>query len=167
MEVTCPPRPFKHVTKPVRQFYHLCLFRGAQGQDLTRAMSRQEVRARLGDQECEVKTLDNTHLYCEPPEVQPDSVDDGGGGELPSLKVPSNWSRMEVTFCLYKETLLSRAVRLSVLQVFMGNLKVDLGLVQYDSDSLLSPVPLAAQIGLGAGAAVIILSVLVVILMYR
>ncbi len=49
----------------------------------------------------------------------------------------------------------------------MGRLQVDLGLVQYDSDSLLSPVPLAAQIGLGAGAAVIILSVLVVILMYR
>ncbi|XP_075882893.1 plexin-B3 isoform X3 [Nelusetta ayraudi] len=108
-----------------------------EGQDLTRAMSRQEVRARLGDQECEVKTLDNTHLYCEPPEVQPDSVDDGSSGELPSLKV------------------------------FMGNLQVDLGLVQYDSDSLLSPVPLAAQIGLGAGAAIIILSVLVVILMYR
>lgn len=49
----------------------------------------------------------------------------------------------------------------------MGNLQVDLGLVQYDSDTLLSPVPLAAQIGLAAGAAVIILSVLVVILMYR
>lgn len=49
----------------------------------------------------------------------------------------------------------------------MGNLQVDLGLVQYDSDSLLSPVPLAAQISLAAGAAVIILSVLVVILMYR
>lgn len=49
----------------------------------------------------------------------------------------------------------------------MGNLQVDLGLVQYDGDSLLSPVPLAAQIGLAAGAAVIILSVLVVILMYR
>uniref|UniRef100_A0A8C5GX44 Plexin-B1 n=1 Tax=Gouania willdenowi TaxID=441366 RepID=A0A8C5GX44_GOUWI len=51
--------------------------------------------------------------------------------------------------------------------VFMGNLQADLGLVQYDSDSLLPPVPLAAQIGLGAGAAVIILSVLVIILMYR
>uniref|UniRef100_A0A672ZWM7 Plexin B3 n=1 Tax=Sphaeramia orbicularis TaxID=375764 RepID=A0A672ZWM7_9TELE len=106
-----------------------------QGQDLTRAMTRQEVRARLGDQECEVKTLDNTHLYCEPPETQPMSEDDGN--ELPALKV------------------------------LMGNLEVDLGLVQYDSDSLLSPVPLAAQIGLGAGAAVIILSVLVIILMYR
>ncbi|XP_056278000.1 plexin-B1 [Pseudoliparis swirei] len=105
-----------------------------QGQDLTRAMSRQEVRARLGDQECEVKTLDSTHLYCEPPERQPISEEDGS--ELPSL------------------------------QVFMGNLRVDLGLVQYDSDSL-SVVPLAAQVGLGAGAAVIILSVLVVILMYR
>ncbi|XP_065817425.1 plexin-B3 [Labrus bergylta] len=105
-----------------------------EGQDLIRAISRQEVTARLGDQECEVKTLDNTHLYCEPPESQPLSVDDS---ELPSLKV------------------------------FMGNLQVDLGLVQYDSDSLISPVPLTAQIGLGAGAAVIILSVLVVILMYR
>lgn len=49
----------------------------------------------------------------------------------------------------------------------MGNLQVDLGQVQYDSDSLLSPVPLAAQVSLAAGAAVIILSVLVVILMYR
>lgn len=49
----------------------------------------------------------------------------------------------------------------------MGNLQVDLGLVQYDSNSLLPAVPLAAQISLGAGAAVIILSVLVIILMYR
>ncbi|XP_015824262.3 plexin-B3 [Nothobranchius furzeri] len=105
-----------------------------EGQDLTRAMSRLEVRAQLGDQECELKTLDSTHLYCEPPEVQPRSLDDN---KLPSLKV------------------------------FMGNLQVDLGQVQYDSDSLLSPVPLAAQIGLGAGTAVVILSVLIVILMYR
>ncbi|KAM3617160.1 uncharacterized protein V6R79_003030 [Siganus canaliculatus] len=106
-----------------------------EGQDLTRAMSRQEVRARLGDQDCEVKTLDNTHLYCEPPETQPLNVDQTG--DLPSLKV------------------------------FMGNLQVDLGLVQYDTDSLLSPVPLVAQISLGVGSAVIILSVLVIILMYR
>ncbi|XP_029012583.1 plexin-B1 [Betta splendens] len=106
-----------------------------EGQDLTRAMSRKEVKAQLGDQECEVKTLDNTHLYCEPPELQPMSVDDTN--KLPSLKV------------------------------IMGNLQVNLGLVEYDSNSLLSPVPLAAQIGLGAGAAIIILSVLIVILMYR
>uniref|UniRef100_A0AAX7TZX3 Plexin-B1 n=1 Tax=Astatotilapia calliptera TaxID=8154 RepID=A0AAX7TZX3_ASTCA len=98
-----------------------------EGQDLTRAMSKEEVKAWLGDQECDVKTLDSTHLYCDPPEVQPLSVDDSH--ELPSLKV------------------------------FMGNLQVDLGLVQYDSNSLLPAVPLAAQIGLGAGAAVIILSV--------
>ncbi|XP_029975056.1 plexin-B1-like isoform X2 [Salarias fasciatus] len=106
-----------------------------EGQDLTRAMSRQEVRATLGDQDCEVKTLDSTHLYCEPPEVQPASLDQNS--PLPGLKV------------------------------FMGNLQVELGRVQYDSDSLLPAVPLAAQIGLAAGAAVIILSVLVVILMYR
>uniref|UniRef100_A0AAX7TNY6 Plexin-B1 n=1 Tax=Astatotilapia calliptera TaxID=8154 RepID=A0AAX7TNY6_ASTCA len=92
-----------------------------EGQDLTRAMSKEEVKAWLGDQECDVKTLDSTHLYCDPPEVQP-------------LRI---------------------------------HIQVDLGLVQYDSNSLLPAVPLAAQIGLGAGAAVIILSVLVIILMYR
>lgn len=72
------PAPIKYFTFP--------RFHGnPQGQDLTRAISRQEVTARLGDEECEVKTLDNTHLYCEPPEIQPTSVDDGS--ELPSLKV--------------------------------------------------------------------------------
>ncbi|XP_047441531.1 plexin-B1 [Mugil cephalus] len=106
-----------------------------EGKDLTTAMTREEVKAWLGDQACDVKTLDSTHLYCEPPEVQPRSVDDSN--DLPSLRV------------------------------VMGNLEKDLGLVQYDTDSLLPPVPLAAQISLGAGAAVIILSVLVVILMYR
>ncbi|CAF89982.1 unnamed protein product, partial [Tetraodon nigroviridis] len=116
------------------EFTPPCLHGNPQGQHLTRAISRHEVTARLGDEECEVKTLDHTHLYCEPPEIQPASAD---GGELPSLKV------------------------------FMGSLQVDLGPVQYDSDSLLSPVPLAAQISLAAVAAVIILSVLVVILMYR
>ncbi|XP_061662266.1 plexin-B3 isoform X3 [Syngnathoides biaculeatus] len=106
-----------------------------EGEDLTQAMSRQEVTARLGDQECEVKTLDSTHLYCEPPEVQPMSVD--ASSMLPRF------------------------------QVQMGNLQVDLGMVQYDTDSLLPPIPLAAQIGLGAGVAFIILSVLIIILMYR
>lgn len=48
-------------------------------------MSKEEVKAWLGDQECDVKTLDSTHLYCDPPEVQPLSVDDSH--ELPSLKV--------------------------------------------------------------------------------
>ena len=72
-----PEAPVKHL--------FVCFHGNHQGQDLTRAISRQEVTARLGDQECEVKTLDNTHLYCEPPEIQPMSVDDSN--ELPSLKV--------------------------------------------------------------------------------
>ncbi|XP_029574130.1 plexin-B3 isoform X2 [Salmo trutta] len=104
-----------------------------EGKDLTRAMTRDEVVARLGDQECEVKTLDSTHLYCEPPEKQPDSL---GSNQLPSLRV------------------------------VMGKLNVDLGTVQYDTEGL-SPVPLAAQVGLAAGAAVVVLVVLVIILMYR
>uniref|UniRef100_A0AAZ3NXE2 Sema domain-containing protein n=1 Tax=Oncorhynchus tshawytscha TaxID=74940 RepID=A0AAZ3NXE2_ONCTS len=104
-----------------------------EGKDLTRAMTRGEVIARLGDQECEVKTLDSTHLYCEPPEKQPASL---GSNQLPSLRV------------------------------VMGNLNVDLGTVQYDTEGL-SPVPLAAQVGLAAGAAVVVLVVLVIILMYR
>uniref|UniRef100_A0A3P9AEV1 Sema domain-containing protein n=1 Tax=Esox lucius TaxID=8010 RepID=A0A3P9AEV1_ESOLU len=55
-----------------------------EGKDLTRAMTRGEVVARLGDQRCEVKTLDSTHLYCEPPETQPESL---GDNQLPSLRV--------------------------------------------------------------------------------
>ncbi|KAL1020531.1 hypothetical protein UPYG_G00001320 [Umbra pygmaea] len=55
-----------------------------QGKDLTRAMTRGEVVARLGNQKCEVKTMDSTHLYCEPPETQPESL---GDGQLPSLRV--------------------------------------------------------------------------------
>ncbi|XP_036435387.1 plexin-B3 [Colossoma macropomum] len=55
-----------------------------EGKYLTQAMSKDEVVAWLGDKECDVKTLDDTHLYCEPPEEQPLSVD---LEELPSLKV--------------------------------------------------------------------------------
>ncbi|XP_051525586.1 plexin-B1-like [Myxocyprinus asiaticus] len=55
-----------------------------EGKGLTLAMSREEVLAQLGDKECDVKTLDNTHLYCEPPEEQPVPV---GDKKLPSLKV--------------------------------------------------------------------------------
>uniref|UniRef100_A0A671KUS0 Plexin-B1 n=1 Tax=Sinocyclocheilus anshuiensis TaxID=1608454 RepID=A0A671KUS0_9TELE len=96
-----------------------------EGKGLTLAMSREEVVARLGDKECDVKTLDNTHLYCEPPEEQPLALDDS---DLPTLKV------------------------------LMGSLPFDLGPVQYDND-LHSAVPLAAQIGLAAGAAVVVLIV--------
>ncbi|KAI2662078.1 Plexin-B3 [Labeo rohita] len=55
-----------------------------EGKGLTLAMSKEEVVARLGDKECDVKTLDNTHLYCEPPEEQPLALDDS---DLPRLKV--------------------------------------------------------------------------------
>lgn len=55
-----------------------------EGRGLTLAMSKEEVLARLGNEECYVKTLDNTHLYCEPPEVQPLALDDD---DLPRLKV--------------------------------------------------------------------------------
>uniref|UniRef100_A0A8C1NV03 Plexin-B1 n=1 Tax=Cyprinus carpio TaxID=7962 RepID=A0A8C1NV03_CYPCA len=111
-----------------------------EGKGLTLAMSRDEVVAWLGDKECDVKTLDNTHLYCEPPEKLPLALDDS---DLPRLKVG-----------LYP------------VSVLMGSLAFDLGPVQYDND-LHSPVPLAAQIGLAAGAAVVVLIVLVIILMYR
>uniref|UniRef100_A0A8C1D467 Plexin-B1 n=1 Tax=Cyprinus carpio carpio TaxID=630221 RepID=A0A8C1D467_CYPCA len=109
-----------------------------EGKGLTLAMSRDEVVAWLGDKECDVKTLDNTHLYCEPPEKLPLALDDS---DLPRLKV-------------------------GLYPVLMGSLAFDLGPVQYDND-LHSPVPLAAQIGLAAGAAVVVLIVLVIILMYR
>ncbi|XP_076133135.1 plexin-B3 [Alosa pseudoharengus] len=56
-----------------------------EGKDLMLAMTRDEVVAWLGDQRCEVKTLDSTHLYCEPPEEQPLSRDTES--ELPSLHV--------------------------------------------------------------------------------
>lgn len=57
------------------------------GKGLTLAMSREEVLARLGKEECDVKTLDNTHLYCEPPEEQPLALDDE---DLPKLTVSLN-----------------------------------------------------------------------------
>uniref|UniRef100_A0A672PT32 Plexin B3 n=1 Tax=Sinocyclocheilus grahami TaxID=75366 RepID=A0A672PT32_SINGR len=55
-----------------------------EGKGLTLAMNRDEVVAQLGDKECVIKTLDNTHLYCEPPEEQPLALDDS---DLPKLKV--------------------------------------------------------------------------------
>lgn len=55
-----------------------------EGKGLMLAMSKEEVQAWLGNQECDVKTLDNTHLYCEPPDVQPLALDDSN---LPTLKV--------------------------------------------------------------------------------
>ena len=63
-----------------------------QGTELTRAIRRDEVVARLGDQACEVKTLDNTHLYCEPPDAQPSSLTEHQ--ELPSLRVSSHFTAL-------------------------------------------------------------------------
>ena len=64
--------------------YAICVCVCVQGVGLTRAVSRGEVVVRLGDEECEVKTLDDTHLYCEPPEEQPSSLT---ALDLPSLTV--------------------------------------------------------------------------------
>ncbi|KAI5610501.1 plexin-B3, partial [Silurus asotus] len=55
-----------------------------EGKGLTLAMTKDEVVASLGDKICDVKTLDDTHLYCEPPEEQPLSLDHEN---LPRLKV--------------------------------------------------------------------------------
>ncbi|TTB56408.1 Plexin-B3 [Bagarius yarrelli] len=103
-----------------------------EGKGLTLAMSKEEVVAWLGDQICDVKTLDDTHLYCEPPEEQPLGSDNE---DLPRLKV------------------------------VMGKLVFDLGTVEYDMGTH-TPVPLEAQVGLAAGASVVVLIVLVIILMY-
>lgn len=75
-----------------------------QGKGLTQAMSKDEVVAWLGDKECDVKTLDDTHLYCEPPEEQPLSMDHK---ELPSLKV------------LLARTLVSSSLQFSRLLSFL------------------------------------------------
>lgn len=52
------------------------------------------------------------------------------------------------------------------LQVQMGNLRLDLGRVRYDTEPR-SSFPPQAQIGLGVGAAVLVVIVLLLILMYR
>lgn len=48
----------------------------------------------------------------------------------------------------------------------MGNLRLDLGRVRYDTEPP-SSFPPQAQIGLGVGAAVLVVIVLLLILMYR
>uniref|UniRef100_A0A8C2I7U9 Plexin B3 n=1 Tax=Cyprinus carpio TaxID=7962 RepID=A0A8C2I7U9_CYPCA len=70
-------------SKPLVWLLRMCVL-CLKGKGLTLAMRKEEVVARLGDKECDVKTLDNTHLYCEPPEEQPLALDDS---DLPTLKV--------------------------------------------------------------------------------
>ncbi|XP_045851917.1 plexin-B3 isoform X3 [Meles meles] len=51
--------------------------------------------------------------------------------------------------------------------VQMGNVRLALGPVQYETEPALSAFPVAAQVGLGMGAAVLIAAVLLLSLMYR
>uniref|UniRef100_A0A8B9F9Y7 Plexin-B2 n=1 Tax=Amazona collaria TaxID=241587 RepID=A0A8B9F9Y7_9PSIT len=43
----------------------------AKGSNLNKAMTIDEAQAFVGDESCNIKTLTETDLYCEPPEVQP------------------------------------------------------------------------------------------------
>ncbi|MGH0182764.1 UNVERIFIED_CONTAM: hypothetical protein FKN15_027224 [Acipenser sinensis] len=80
-----PDPVFKPLTEDTEQPYH---FKPGsvimvEGTGLTLAMTRAEVSARVGDADCAVKTLDDVHLYCEPPPTQPASLQ--GGGALPDF----------------------------------------------------------------------------------
>uniref|UniRef100_A0A8D0G1F9 Uncharacterized protein n=1 Tax=Strix occidentalis caurina TaxID=311401 RepID=A0A8D0G1F9_STROC len=44
---------------------------GFPGINLNKAMTIDEAQAFVGDEPCNIKTLTETDLYCEPPEVQP------------------------------------------------------------------------------------------------
>uniref|UniRef100_A0A670YNX8 Plexin-B3 n=1 Tax=Pseudonaja textilis TaxID=8673 RepID=A0A670YNX8_PSETE len=105
-----------------------------EGEGLNLGISKNEVRAFIGNSVCTVKTLTLTHLYCEPP-LQPPQ--------------PFNTSSVLPEFI-----------------VQMGNLRLDLGRVRYDTEPP-SSFPPQAQIGLGVGAAVLVVIVLLLILMYR
>ncbi|XP_053156296.1 plexin-B3 isoform X2 [Hemicordylus capensis] len=105
-----------------------------EGEGLNLGISKSEVRVIIGNNVCTVKTLTNTHLYCEPPPQPPQ---------------PLNASSVLPEFI-----------------VQMGNLRLDLGRVRYDTEPP-SRFPPEAQIGLGVGAAVLAFVVLLLILMYR
>ncbi|XP_041129023.1 plexin-B3 isoform X2 [Polyodon spathula] len=82
-----PDPVLKSLTEDMEQPYH---FKPGsvimvEGTGLTLAMTRAEVSARVGDGNCAVKTLDDVHLYCEPPPTQPASLE--GGGVLPQFIV--------------------------------------------------------------------------------
>ncbi|XP_026113895.1 plexin-B1-like isoform X4 [Carassius auratus] len=110
-----------------------------EGENLDLAMSKEEVVALIGDGECAVKTLTRTHLYCEPPSLQP-----------------------SVTALKKREA----ADALPDFTVRMGNLNFSLGRVQYDSQGP-AAFPLEAQVGVGVGASIVALIVLVIVLIYR
>ncbi|KAM8862545.1 plexin-B1-like isoform 1-T1 [Spinachia spinachia] len=110
-----------------------------EGENLDLAIYKQEVEARIGAGLCSVKTLTHNHLYCEPPAQQP-SVTAGKRQEGPD-------SLPEFT-------------------VRMGNLNFSLGRVQYDRQAQ-STFPLEAQVGVGVGASIVALIVLMIVLIYR
>lgn len=110
-----------------------------EGENLDLAMSKEEVVAMIGDGPCVVKTLTRHHLYCEPPVEQP---------------LPHHHALREAPDALPEFT------------VQMGNLRFSLGHVQYDGESP-AAFPVAAQVGLGVGASLLALGVIVIVLIYR
>ncbi|KAM4821370.1 plexin-B1 [Thomomys bottae] len=110
-----------------------------EGDNLDLAISKEEVVAMIGDGSCVVKTLTRHHLYCEPPTEQP----------LPRHHV-----------------LRESPDELPEFTVQMGNLRFSLGHVHYDGESPVA-FPVAAQVGLGVGASLLALGVVVIVLMYR
>lgn len=110
-----------------------------EGENLDLAMSKEEVVAMIGDGPCVVKTLTRHHLYCEPPVEQP---------------LPHHHALREAPDALPEFT------------VQMGNLRFSLGHVQYDGESPVA-FPVAAQVGLGVGASLLALGVIVIVLIYR
>ncbi|KAM4863155.1 plexin-B1 [Urocitellus parryii] len=110
-----------------------------EGENLDLAISKEEVVAMIGDGPCVVKTLTRHHLYCEPPVEQP---------------LPRHHALREAPDALPEFT------------VQMGNLHFSLGHVQYDGESPVA-FPVAAQVGLGVGASLLALGVIIIVLMYR
>ncbi|KAJ3588742.1 hypothetical protein NHX12_009596, partial [Muraenolepis orangiensis] len=109
-----------------------------EGVNLDLAISKEEVVALIGDGVCTVKTLTRHHLYCEPPAQQPPRPVRRGDEGLKHLP--------EFT-------------------VQMGSLNFSLGRVQYDSQAQIS-FPPEARVGVGVGATVVALMVLIIVLIY-
>uniref|UniRef100_A0A8B9LAN5 Plexin B3 n=1 Tax=Astyanax mexicanus TaxID=7994 RepID=A0A8B9LAN5_ASTMX len=109
-----------------------------EGKGLTQAMSKEEVAAWLGDKECDVKTLDETHLYCEPPEEQPLSLD--------HLELPTHPKYI----------------------VVMGKLEFNLGTVQYDlGNHSAMPLEAQVGLAASAAVVVLIVLVIILMYRYR
>lgn len=119
----------------------------------------------IGDGECLVKTLTLTHLYCEPPSRAPQPAN--GSSALPQFVV--SWGSRGTGGWAGRALgpPHSGACPRPCPQVQMGNVRLALGPVQYETEPTLSAFPVEAQVGLGLGAAVLIAAVLLLTLMYR